>query len=169
MPTSDLQWQARKLAIRASKLADRAGPMTSMARRSARSRGGEAAKWARPRVGRARAWMAARADQGSTKVQESWGPKLSAALAVTAKKLDPPKTRTRRWPKALAATALIAAGVAAAAAMASRSRSRRAGQFLPPRPVSQPETGSTVKMQDQAQKAAKEQAKADANGMARTR
>ncbi len=168
MPTSDLQWQARKLAVRASKLADRAGPMTTSAARSARRKSGQAATWARPRVGRMRAWTAIRAERGSVRVQDSWAPKMSAALKVTARRLDPPKARTRRFPKLLAGAALLAAGVATAAAVASRNRSRRASTFAPPRPVQQTGTGSSVKVQSQNPQADKKQTEAEVNGLTRT-
>jgi hypothetical protein len=175
MPTSDLQWQARKLAIRASKLADRAGPMTTMAAKTARTRGDQAATWARPRVGRMRAWMAVRAERGSVSVQETWAPRMSATLKATARKLDPPKARARRWPKLLAGTALLAAGAGMAAA--ARSRSRQSGLIMPPRPAQQPGTGASVKVQGQShgqgqsegQSSGKQQADADVTGLTRSR
>lgn len=126
--------------------------------------------WARPQAGRIRAWIAVRADQGSTKVTDSWAPKLSTALAMTARKLDPPKPRARRWPRMIAGAALLMAGLAAAAAIASKARARRAAEILPPRPVPPPASGSAVKMQaQQAPKpeAGKQQAQAGTSGMTR--
>src|SRR6185437_15181341 len=125
MPAADMQWRARKIAMHASKLADQAGPMTKRAAKTARQGATGAAGWARPRVGRLRAWMAVRAARGSVSVQESMAPRVSAMLAATARRLDPPRPRGRRWPKVMAGTALLAAGAAAATAMALRNRSRR--------------------------------------------
>ena len=165
MPTSDLQWQARKLAMRASRLADQAGPTMNMATRSAGRKGGQAAMWARPRVGRMRAWMAMRAELGSVKVQDTWAPRMSAALKATSRRLDPPKTRSRRWPK-VAGAVLFVAGLAAAAA-AARSRLRQSEMFVPPQPV--PHTPSSVKVQDQTLAADKQRAEPDASGLTRNR
>lgn len=149
--------------MHASKLADQARPMTKKATITA-------AGWAKPRVGRARAWMAVRAARGSISVQESVAPRVSSMLAGVARRLDPPKPQTRRWPKVLAGTALLAAGAAAATAMAMRSRARKKP---PPMSRRQPSNVSTV-APDQRSKvlnpsAEAERAMADTNGMSRTR
>jgi hypothetical protein len=123
MPAADMQWRARKIALQASRLADQARPMTNKATMTARQGAGITTGWARPRVGRVRAWMAVRAARGSISVQEHVAPRVSSVLATAARKLDPPVPQTKRWPKVLAGTALLAAGAAAAAAMAMRSRS----------------------------------------------
>src|SRR5215467_13232726 len=91
MPAADMQWRARKIAMQASKLADQARPLTKSAALTARRRAGTAANWARPRVGRVRAWMAVKAARGSVSVQETVAPRVAAMLAATARKLDPPK------------------------------------------------------------------------------
>ncbi len=57
--------------MQASKLADQARPMGRRAALTARRGAGGAASWARPRVGRVRAWMAVRASRGSISVQEN--------------------------------------------------------------------------------------------------
>src|SRR5215472_13803713 len=124
MPAADMQWRARKIAMHASKLADQARPMTMRAAVTARRGATGAAGWARPRVGRMRAWMAVRAARGSVSVQESVAPRISAMLASAARRLDPPRPRARRWPKVLAGTELLAAGAAAATALAMRNRAR---------------------------------------------
>jgi hypothetical protein len=123
MPAADMQWRARKIALQASRLADQARPMSKKATMTARRGAGITTTWAKPRVGRVRAWMAVRAARGSISVQEHLAPRVSSVLATAARKLDPPVPQTRRWPKVLAGTALLAAGAAAAAAMAMRSRS----------------------------------------------
>lgn len=170
MPAADMQWRARKIAMHASKLADQASPLTRRAAMTARQGASGAAGWARPRVGRVRAWMAVRAARGSISVQESVAPRVSSVLAGVARRLDPPRPQARRWPKVMAGTALLAAGAAAATAMALRSRSRR----KPPPPMSrrQPSNVSTV-APDQRSKvinsnAEAERTMAETNGISRT-
>jgi hypothetical protein len=153
--------------MHASKLADQAGPMTKRAAVTARQGATGAAGWARPRVGRVRAWMAVRAARGSVSVQESVAPRVSSALAAAARRLDPPRPQARRWPKVLAGTALLAAGAAAATAMAMRSRAAKK-----PPPMSHRQPSKTA--QDQRSKvlnpsAEAERAMAESNGMSRTR
>jgi hypothetical protein len=124
MPAADMQWRARKIALHASRLADQARPMTKKATMTAQRGAGMTATWAKPRVGRVRAWMAVRAARGSISVQEHVAPRVSSVLASAARRLDPPVPQARRWPKVLAGTALLAAGAAAATAMAMRSKSK---------------------------------------------
>jgi hypothetical protein len=131
MPAADMQWRARKIALHASRLADQARPMTKKATMTARRGAGMTATWAKPRVGRVRAWMAVRAARGSISVQEHVAPRVSSVLAAAARRLDPPVPQARRWPKVLAGTALLAAGAAAATAMAMRGKSKATP--MPPR------------------------------------
>jgi hypothetical protein len=162
MPAADMQWRARKIAVQASRLADQAGPMT-------RKYAVGAAGWAKPRVGRMRAWMAVRAARGSIAMQESLAPRISAMLAATARTLDPPRSQSRRWPKVLAGTALLAAGAAAATALAMRRRSRPAP---PPMTRRQPPKGSSDQRSPVLNASAeneRERAMAEPNGMTRTR
>jgi hypothetical protein len=119
-----MQWRARKIALQAARLADQARPVTRKATITARRGAGMTASWARPRVGRVRAWMAVRAARGSISVQEHVAPRVSSALAAAARRLDPPAPAARRWPKVLAGTALLAAGAAAATALALRGKSK---------------------------------------------
>ncbi|HYK31485.1 MAG TPA: hypothetical protein VEV63_05960 [Streptosporangiaceae bacterium] len=163
MPAADMQWRARKIAMHAGKLADQARPMTKKATIGA-------AGWARPRVGRVRAWMAVRAARGSVSVQETVAPKVSSVLAGVARRLDPPRPQSRRWPKVLAGTALLAAGAAAATAMAMRSRSRK----KPPPMSRRPPSNVSNVAPDQRSKvlnpsAEAERAMAETNGISRTR
>ena len=149
--------------MHASKLADQARPMSKKATITA-------AGWAKPRVGRVRAWMAVRAARGSISVQESVAPRVSSVLAGVARRLDPPRSQSRRWPKVLAGTALLAAGAAAATAMAMRRRARQK-----PVPVSRrPPSNVSNVAPDQRSKvlnpsAESEHAMAETNGMSRTR
>jgi hypothetical protein len=165
MPAADMQWRARKIAMQASKLADQAGPMTRKAVVTARQGADSAATWARPRVGRVRAWMAVRAARGSVAVQE----RIAAMLAATAKRLDPPRPQSRRWPKMLAGTALLAAGAAAATAMAMRGRSRSmaiSGRQQPSARVGTEPGATVLNPSAEAERAKKD---AEVNGLSRTR
>ena len=168
-PAADMQWRARKIATQASKLADQAGPMTKNAARNARHRAGTAADWAKPRVGRVRAWMAVRAARGSVSVQETVAPRLSAMLAATARRLDPPKPRSRRFPKVLAGTALLAAGAAAAAAMAIRNRQRTMLPPMPPRPSAGGTAEQPATVLNPSAEAERGRREAEVNGLSRTR
>lgn len=161
VPAADMQWRARKIAMQASKLADQARPMTKSAAMTARQGAGSAATWARPRVGRVRAWMAVRAARGSVSVQETVAPRVSAMFAMAARKLDPPKPRSRRFPKVLAGTAMLAAGAAAAAAMAMRTRQRA----MPPMPPARGATEQSTVLNPSAEAARRE---AEVNGLSRS-
>lgn len=119
-----MQWRARKIALQAARLADQARPVTKKATLTARRGAGVTATWAKPRVGRVRAWMAVRAARGSISVQEHVAPRVSSVLSAAARRLDPPAPQARRWPKVLAGTALLAAGAAAATALAMRGKSK---------------------------------------------
>ena len=167
MPAADMQWRARKIAMHASKLADQTRPMTKRAALTARQGATGAAGWARPRVGRVRAWMAVRAARGSVSVQENVAPRVSSVLAGVARRLDPPKPQARRWPKVLAGTALLAAGAAAATAMAMRKKARPAPS---PMPTRQPSKGASDPRSSVLNPSAEtDRAMADTNGVSRTR
>jgi hypothetical protein len=169
MPSADMQWRARKIAMQASKLADQAGPISRKAAVTARQGAGSAADWARPRVGRVRAWMAVRAARGSVAVQERLAPRVSLMLAAAARRLDPPKPRARRWPKVLAGTALLAAGGAAAAAMAMRGRPKKLAmqaRYQPPAGTGAEPDSTVLSPSTEAERAKKE---AEVNGLSRTR
>ncbi len=159
MPAADMQWRARKIAMQASRLADRAGPMSRKAAIGA-------AGWAKPKVGRFRAWMAVRAVRSGVSMQENVAPRISAVLAATARRLDPPAPQARRWPKVFAGTALLAAGAAAATALAMRRRSRQA---LPPLAQRRsPRTAEDQRSKVLNQNADAERAMAEANSVSRT-
>lgn len=169
MPSADMQWRARKIAMQASKLANQAGPVTRKATMTARQGAGGAADWARPRVGRVRAWMAVRAARGSVSVQESIGPRISSMLAAAARKLDPPKQRGRRWPRVLAGTALLAAGAAAATAMAMRNRQRAMPPPMPPRSPARGASEQPSNVLNPSADAERSVAESEVNGLSRTR
>ncbi len=175
MPAADMQWRARKIAMQASRLADQARPMTKMATTTARRSAGDAFGWAKPRVGRVRAWMAVRAARGSVSVQENVAPAVSSVLAAAARRLDPPRAQRRRWPKVLAGTALLAAGAAAATAMAMRNkshaRSRSMTRPMPQRPPAPARGSSDQRSRPLNPTTESERTKADSgvNGLSRAR
>jgi hypothetical protein len=163
-----MQWRARRIAIQAAKLADQGKPATRRAAMLARQGAGDAAVWAKPRVGRVRAWMAVRAAKSSITMQESVAPRVSSVLAATARRLDPPKPQSRRWPKVLAGVALLAAGAAAATAIAMRSKS---SQVLPiPVMPRKPAGGSTDQQTKTTSPASEPHRMADSevNGLSRS-
>jgi hypothetical protein len=172
MPAADMQ-RARKIAAQASKLADRAAPMTKRATKTARRRAGNAATWARPHVGRARAWMAVRAARGSISMQETVAPRVSAMLAVAARKLEPPRPQSRRWPKALAGMALLAAGGAVAIVMTMRKNARMMRSMPPPPMPSETPSRTTTEPQSGVLNSRSEperrKTEAEVNGLSRTR
>jgi hypothetical protein len=172
MPTADMQWRARRIAMQAAKLADHAAPLTrrgTKAAKTAKARAGGAAGWARPGVGRVRAWMAVRAARGSISMQENMGPRVSLMLAATARRLDPPQPRGRRWPKVLAGTALLAAGAAAATAMALRNRSRTMTPPAPPRKPASSNGGQRTTVLNPNNPSQRTMTEPEVNGLSRSR
>jgi hypothetical protein len=172
MPAADVQRRATKIAMQASKLADQARPITKNAAMSAKRRAGSAATWAGPKVISIRTWMAVRAARGSVSVQDSLAPKVADMLAATARRIEPPRPRSRRMPKILAAAALLAAGAAAAAAVAMRNREA----LMPPPPAPPKPTPSTRGTSEQPstklnQSAEAERAasKSEVNGLSHSR
>lgn len=160
MPAADMQRRAQKIALQAAMLADQAGPATRKVTSTAKRGAGSAASWAGPRVGTARAWLALRAERGSVSVQERVAPRISSMLASTARKLDPPKPKSRRVPRIMAGVALLAAGAAAAAAMAMRSKQRAAA--TPQRPPTRTGQQATVMSPDDRM------SDSEVNGLSRT-
>jgi hypothetical protein len=169
MPAADVQRRATKIAMQASKLADQARPITMNAAMSAKRRAGSAAEWAGPKVITIRTWMAVRAARGSVSVQESMAPKLAAMLEATARRLEPPKPRSRRMPKIVAGAAILAAGCAAAAAMAMRNREPLMPPPVPPRPTpASTGTGEPSTVMNQSAEAERAMSKSDVDGMSHT-
>lgn len=168
MPTADMQRRARELAVQASKLAEQAGPATRKAATTARQSAGGAAEWARPRVGQARTWMATQAARSSVGVSETVAPKVSAMLATTARKLEPPRPKAghkgRRILRILAGTMLVGAGALATVALRGRSRRASATPGQPPSPG----TGPSATTPTPGTEADRKPAESEYNGMSRT-
>jgi len=111
--------------------------------------------------------MAVRAARGSVAMQDRVAPRVSAMLDATARRLDPPRPRSRRWPKLLAGAALLAAGAAAAAAMAVRGRPY-GRTMASPRPSSRNGGGQSSVLNPSAE-AERSKAESEVNGLSRTR
>ena len=103
-------------------------------------------------------------------MQETVAPKVSAIMATAARKLDPPKPKSRRLPKVLAGIALLAAGAAAAAAMAIRNK--RMMSTLPPTPMPSRTPSGTAgqpTVLDAGAEPAASQRESEVDGVSRTR
>ncbi len=72
----------------------------------------------------ARAWAAPRLELMAQALQEQWAPKAAAALAASARRVDPvPVKSRRRWPAVVGGAILIAGGTAAAVVILNRRNS----------------------------------------------
>jgi len=156
---ADMQRRARKIAAQASKLADQARPMTTTATIRAKRGAANAAEWAKPGVDVARVWMAVRVYRGSAAVQKKVAPKVSSVMADTAKKIYPPKKRSRLVPMILSCVALLAAGAAAAAAIVMRKQRTMPPPSMPPPPGTAGQPGDPSRTGREA----------EVNGLSRTR
>jgi hypothetical protein len=165
---ADMQRRARRIAAQATKLADQARPITTTATVRAKESAASAAEWAKPRVDVARAWMAIRVYEGSAAVQKKVAPKVSSMMVDAAKKLDPPKRRSRFVPMILAGASLLAAGAAAAGAMAVRNK-RTTADTMPPPPMSATPPPGQASGLDPAADAGRPSRESDVNGMSRSR
>jgi hypothetical protein len=68
----------------------------------------------------ARRWAAPRLDQAGHAVQERIAPGLAGMLNTAARRLEPARSRRRRWPMLAGGIAVLAAASGAAAFMLSR-------------------------------------------------
>jgi len=82
-----------------------------------------AVAWAAPHVDGARSWAAPHIERSGVAVRDTIAPKISDALVTAAHRLEPATPKSRRWPKVLAAIALLGAGVAMAMAVRRRPSS----------------------------------------------
>ena len=107
----------------------------------------------------ARAWTAPRLELMAQALQEQWAPKMAAALAAYARRVDPVpvKPPRRRWPAVVGGAVLIAGGTAAAVIIINRRKSV---------PATEPgEPGQTAGSADAPQEtAAGDPVGADVNG-----
>jgi hypothetical protein len=131
---------ARRAWLRARQTAKDAKPLAGDTT-AATGRGLRKAKaWARPQVQRtgqvlqdtvapaasrgvrkARAWAAPQVERTGQVLQDTVAPKVAAALAESARRLDPEKPKRGRWRKLVGISALAAAAAAIAAALRNRA------------------------------------------------
>src|SRR5579859_6975086 len=70
---------------------------------------------------KARAWAAPQVERTGQVLQDTVAPKVAAALAESARRLDPEKPKRGRWRKLVGISALAAAAAAIAAALRNRA------------------------------------------------
>jgi hypothetical protein len=101
-------------------IAKNASPIAKNASRAAKDRADSVLGWAMPYVDSARVWAAPHVERTGIAVRDNVAPKVSSLLVTTARKLERPEPRPRRWPRMLATMAMLAAAGSAAAAVAMR-------------------------------------------------
>ena len=101
-------------------IAKNASPIAKNASRAAKDRADSVLGWAMPYVDSARVWAAPHVERTGIAVRDNVAPKVSSLLVTTARKLEKPEPRPRRWPRMLATMAMLAAAGSAAAAVAMR-------------------------------------------------
>jgi hypothetical protein len=113
------QQQARKQAMQAR---EQARKQAMQARQQARRAASQAAPYAatakvtaRRGVHSMRAWAAPRLEQSGQALQERVAPRMSAMLSSAARRIEPPRRASRRWPFLVAG--LVTLGAAAGAAI----------------------------------------------------
>ncbi len=104
-------------------VADWVKPMAAQVKPAARTAGAAAGRG----LLRTRAWAAPQIEHTGQVLQDSVAPKVSALLSSAAQRVEPAKPRSRRWPKLVAISLLIAAAASAAAAVV---RGRRRPDYM---------------------------------------
>lgn len=143
--------QARQARQQARRAASQVGPFAASARVSAR----RGMYGARRGVRSARAWTAPRLDRSGHVLQNQVAPVVAAMLRRAARRIEPAKTRRRRWP--FLAAGLVSATCAAAAAVFMNRRG--AMPFGRKTSQSEPDTAADAEQPDTT---------ADANGRVRS-
>lgn len=105
---------------------------------------------------RARRWAAPRLDQAGHTVQERIAPGVAGMLSTAARRVEPARSRSRRWPMLAGGAAVLAAAGGAAAFMLTR----RGQDGTEPAPSDPAPAGSSEQ--------AAESAPADVDGQVRT-
>lgn len=150
-------------------VADRVKPMAAQVKPAARTAGAAAGRG----VHRTRAWAAPQIEHTGQVLQDSVAPKVSALLSSAAQRVEPAKPRSRRWPKLVAISLLVAA---AASAVAAVVRSRRRPDFMtaeveldagPSTPAAQMQDGQPG-TSTEADANGQQKTSADADGQVRT-
>jgi hypothetical protein len=123
-------------------------PMAKTAGMAARVGARSAATWAAPRVNGARAWAAPRIERSGLAIRDTVAPRIYDVFVSTARRVDVTAPHLdddaprRRWPRAVAGTAMLAAAGAAAAVVLQRRKNERAeGAGGAPGPAADADTG----------------------------
>lgn len=151
--------QVQPVADRVKPVADRVKPMAAQVKPAARSAGAAAGRG----VHRTRAWAAPQIEHTGQVLQDSVAPKVSAMLSSAAQRVEPAKPTSRRWPKLVAISMLIAA---AASAVAAVVRSRRRPDFMTA--AAEPDDGSLTPAAQMRDGQLSTSTEADANGQSKT-
>jgi len=110
--------------------------MAKNASRAAKDRADSVLTWAMPYIDNARVWAAPHVERTGIAVRDNVAPKVSSLLVTTARRLEKPAPKRRRWPRMLATMAMLAAAGSAAAAVAMRRRAYSLGYDPNQRPDS---------------------------------
>lgn len=76
----------------------------------------------------ARTWTAPQLERLALALQEQVAPQVAAALAATARRIEPPRPARRRWPAAATGAVVIAGGAVAAVIIMNRRNSAPAAE-----------------------------------------
>jgi hypothetical protein len=101
----------------------------------------------------ARAWTAPRLELMGQALQEQWAPRISAALAAYARRIDPippepPPSSRRRWPAVVGGVVLIVGGAAAAVVILNRRNSAAIEPEEPDETASAPDASQDMAAAD---------------------
>ena len=108
---------ARQIWQRARQTAEGAKPVAAQVKPLANDTKDAASRGLR----KARVWAAPQVERTGQVLQDSVAPKVAAALASTARRLDPDKRKGRSWRKLAGVSALLAAAAATVAALRNRA------------------------------------------------
>ena len=126
---------ARQIWQRARQTAEGAKPVAAQVKPLANDTKDAASRGLR----KARVWAAPQVERTGQVLQDSVAPKVAAALASTARRLDPDKRKGRSWRKLAGVSALLAAAAATVAALRNRAASPTAAPDEDePAPVAEP-------------------------------
>ena len=133
------QAAARAARLRATEQAARAKAAAAGARRRASDTAAQftpladsARMTATQSAYRARRWAAPRLDQAGKAVQDRIGPGVAEMLSDAARRIEPARQRSRRWPMLVAGIAMLAAGGAAAYLLNRRAQADRGSESPAP-------------------------------------
>jgi hypothetical protein len=137
------QQQVTGLRGQAMQVANQAIPLAQNAGATIRNSANDAVVWATPKLNDLRTWAAPQIEQAGFAVRDTIAPRISDALVQTARRVEVPKPRRRRWPGLLVGTLLIAAAASAATAI-SRLRLEAEAGYTPSTSSVGGSSGSTL-------------------------